>query len=145
MWFIFLSFDYQFFHGLVESIDGEWVHREKLADSPDGWVNPDPFVVRVEPDTVCEVMRKAFQPVDARLLVSFIVVDRAVPFSQFPRSHPGIADDDQLGVGIDHFQQVGGADAIESLDIFIQIIVDAVMEVIILEIPEMTAGMSGGK
>ena len=51
-----LSFYYQLFHGLIKSVYGERVHRKKLSDRPYGGVDPDPFVVRVKPDAVAEVV-----------------------------------------------------------------------------------------
>ena len=140
-----LSFHYQLLYGHVQAVQRQGEHGEGLGYHLHGVVVPVLRAVRVQPHGMCEVVRDALEPVDARDIVALVVVYRAPALGELPGRHARVAHYYQLVVRRECVQQVVGAHRLVPLDIVVNVVVDAVVEVVVLEIPEMRAGVRRGE
>src|SRR5690606_34617231 len=127
-------------HGLLEAADGDGVHpaAHDLLDHGDRLaVLPDALGLRVEPGVLGEALDEPTQPDGARLLV--VVLHRAAGLEDLVGAHRRIAHEDQPVVGVELAQDVPGGRAfrVATAVVLPHVIVDAVVEVVELEVLEL--------
>ena len=112
-------------------------HREDLADGADGWVSPVAFRHRVEPGGAAKMFGDSFKPDDSGSLVAVVVVDDAVFHKEFEGGHAGVADQDNLVIGVELFEDMGCRNPFPAVDLGPQIVVNRVVEIVVVEFGKM--------
>ncbi len=130
---------------LLDSPNRQRVHGENLPDEPDRRRRPGVLCHRVQPGTAPEVLTDPTEVRGAWLLVALGPVDRPEAVGELSRVHVGVAHQHQPGLAVESAEQVGERDRIVEPRIRVDPLVDAVVEVDVVEALEVAGAVGGGE